>query len=82
VQDLRDRLHKGKSLGEVLMLMVSDKKLSPMHIILTEEPIPVRERNPAISEKLARVVDRAVRKDSGKRYQTAGEFRKDLLEAV
>jgi len=82
IQDLRDRLHKGKSLGEVLMLIMGDKKLSPMHIILTDEPIPVRERNPAISEKLARVLDRGVRKETGARYQTAGEFRKDLLGAA
>ena len=82
IQNLRDRLHKDKSLGEVMMILVSEQKLSPMHIILTEETIPVRERNPAISEKLARVIDRAVRKDISERYQKASDFRKDLLGAI
>jgi len=82
VQEIRNRLHQGKSLGEVMMILVSDKKLSPMHIILTEDTIPVRYRNPGISEKLARVVDRAVRKEIRERYQTAHEFRKELLAAI
>ena len=82
IQELRDNLHKEKSLGELMMFLVSQKRLSPMHIILTEEPIPVRERNPEISKKLARIVDRSVKKEIRKRYQTASEFKKDLLNSI
>ncbi len=78
----QERLQKGKSLAEVLMSIVEAEKLNPMHIILTQDPVPIRNRNSGVSEKLARVVDRSIRKDSRKRYQTATEFRKDLVGAI
>lgn len=53
-----------------------------MHIILTEDPIPVIDRNTSISIKLTLGIDKAVRKNAGERYQTADEFRKDLLAYV
>ncbi len=50
----------------------------PYGIILSEEPIPIRQRNAAIPGKLADVVDRAVRKDPARRFQSAVDFRKAL----
>lgn len=78
----QQRLEKGKSLAELLMVVVEADKLNPMHIILTQEPVPIRNRNSKISQKLARIVDRSIQKDIGKRYQTAVEYRKDLVRAI
>ncbi len=54
----------------------------PFSVILEEEPIPVRERNDSIPTALARVVDQAVSKDPGVRYQSAAEFRCHLAAAL
>jgi eukaryotic-like serine/threonine-protein kinase len=46
--------------------------------ILERTPNPVRDLNPVIPAKLARVIDRALEKDRATRYQTALEMRADL----
>jgi len=46
--------------------------------ILERIPEPVRELNAAIPAKLARVIDQALKKDRGTRYQTASAMRTDL----
>jgi len=51
----------------------------PFNIILGKEPIPIRERDASVPARLADVVDRAVRKDISKRFQTAREMREALL---
>ncbi len=58
----------------------------PVQMVLSDkskdQPIPIRERKPDVPAALARVVDRAVRKKAGERYQTAEEFKQALLEAL
>ncbi len=53
----------------------------PYHIILSEEPVPVRTRDAAVPRKLAEMVDRAVCKEAKARFQTAAEFRSALEQA-
>jgi formylglycine-generating enzyme required for sulfatase activity/serine/threonine protein kinase len=52
--------------------------LLSMH--MKDPPVPPRQRDPGISEKLERIVLRALEKDPAKRYQTAKEFQQALLE--
>jgi serine/threonine-protein kinase len=54
----------------------------PIRMILEDQPQPVRRRRPDLPAALCAVVDRAVARDAGQRYQTAREFRADLLKAV
>jgi hypothetical protein len=61
--------------GEALkMLMGLHKMQNPANIILSDDPIPVRERNPDIPPSLAAVVDKAIRKEASARHGSAGEF--------
>jgi serine/threonine-protein kinase len=54
----------------------------PFFIILEEEPVPIRERDPSIPRALAEVVDQAVRKDPGARFRSAAEFRRALEDRL
>jgi serine/threonine-protein kinase len=63
-------------------LMQLRRILHPFQIILGEEPTPVRGRDQSVPEPLAAVIDRAVRKDPGARFQSAAEFRSALIEAA
>jgi serine/threonine protein kinase len=53
----------------------------PVKILLNENPIPIRQRAPDLPSAFAEVVDKAVRKAAGERFQTAQEF-SDALEAA
>ncbi len=64
------------------MIMKIERIQHPFKIILNEEPIPIRQRDASIPERLAAVVDRAVKKDPDQRFQTAAAFRDALLGAV
>ena len=46
--------------------------------ILTKEPNPAHKVNPAVPEKLAQILQRALEKDREKRYQSASDMRSDL----
>lgn len=63
------------------MIMQLQRIQHPFRIILNEEPIPIRQRDTSIPERLAAVVDRAVKKDHTQRFQTAAEFRGALRAA-
>ena len=54
------------------------KAKNPLLIILSEKPIPVRERDGSIPVALAGIVDKAVVKNISQRFNTAKEFRKEL----
>jgi serine/threonine protein kinase len=84
VEAFRRQAHGGlKNLDEVLQALMEHKRINhPFQIILSDKPIPVRDRDNSIPTKLAGVVDKAVRKDPNARYKTAGEFREALLGAV
>jgi hypothetical protein len=80
LQQLQRKIEQAKSLGEILLTIMQKEKLEPVYIILNHQPIPVRERNAKIPKKLAAIVDRAVSKEIPRRYQSAAEFRDDLLQ--
>jgi len=46
--------------------------------ILTEAPIPIRERRTDIPDSLANAIQRALAKDVAKRFTAASEFRREL----
>lgn len=54
----------------------------PIRILLEDQPIPIRQRNPEIPEHLAHVIDKAVRKKAEERYQSAIDMKNDLLDAM
>lgn len=55
---------------------------NPIEIVLYESPIPLRERASHIPEKLAKVVDKSIKKKPYERYLTAREFKEDILKAI
>jgi DNA-directed RNA polymerase subunit RPC12/RpoP len=57
-------------------------KKDPIRMILEDQPRPVRSQRPDLPAALCAVVDRSVIKDADQRYQTAGEFRADLLKVI
>lgn len=50
-------------------------------MVLTTEPLPIRETNPAVPEKVARVIEKAMAKRPEDRYATPNDFKK-ALEAL
>lgn len=79
---LMEQRHKARNREEALALLMQVQKVkSPQIIILTEDPIPLQERKPDLSIKLARVVDKAIKKEIPARFQSAEEFRQALQEA-
>jgi serine/threonine protein kinase len=68
---------------EALRALMQLRRIAhPFNIILSEEPTPIRDRDPSIPRKLADVVDRAVLKDVKARFQSAAELRIALQEAA
>ena len=58
----------------------SDTPVSLLHLHVTQEPPPLRERAPQVSKSLDRIVMRALAKDPEDRFATAGELA-EALEA-
>ncbi len=52
------------------------------HIILSEPAVPVRQRNAAIPEKLAAVIDRALVEQPAIGYSTAAALTRDIVAAL
>jgi serine/threonine protein kinase len=74
------------SLGCILYEMVGGQKAFPgdtltaiMFKIITEEPQPLRELDPTVSDEMLRIVAKALAKDVGTRYQSGRELADDLL---
>jgi hypothetical protein len=75
----RDNPARARSPEGFLQVLVQMQRVQHPHlIILSEEPAPIRQRHTDVPARLAEVVDRAVRKDPGKRFQSAGEFARAL----
>lgn len=51
-------------------------------IIVTEDAVPIRDRNSAIPKSMAAVIDTALRETPTIGYQRALDFRKDLVKAL
>lgn len=64
------------------MIMKLERIQHPFRIILSEEPIPVRQRDASVPDRLALVVDRAVKRDPTERFQSAAQFRDALRGAL
>jgi serine/threonine protein kinase len=72
-----------KSPNEAFRMILEEQKLKTPHlIVLTEEPIPIQKRVPQIHTELARIVDKAIRKDINQRFQTATDFKRELESVV
>ena len=59
-----------------------DRARHPFQIILGDEPVPLLRRAPHLPRALAEVVDCAVRKDPGRRFQSAAAFASALRAAA
>ncbi|MCI0490259.1 MAG: serine/threonine protein kinase [Blastocatellia bacterium] len=76
-------LGKFKTPQEALRALMQLRRIMhPFQIILSENPVPIRQRDSSIPRELAEVVDRAVRKDAGARFQSAAEFRNALRRVM
>ena len=74
------------SVGTVLYQMATgvlpfqgDTSAVMFDAILNRDPIPVNQANPALPQELNRILDKALEKDRSLRYQSATEFKTDLL---
>jgi serine/threonine protein kinase/Tfp pilus assembly protein PilF len=74
------------SLGTVLYQMATgllpfqgDTSAVVYEAILNRDPAPVVQVNPALPPQFARIVDKALEKDRNLRYQTATDFKTDLV---
>ena len=47
--------------------------------ILNRDPVPVNQLTPSLPQELGRILDKALEKDRSLRYQSATEFKTDLL---
>ncbi len=77
------------SLGSVMYEALTGKKcfLADSEINILEKVrnvdyVPIREVNPRVSEKTARIIDKALTKDKEKRYQSAKEMEQDILDVL
>jgi eukaryotic-like serine/threonine-protein kinase len=73
------------SMGLLIYEMATGQKAFPgstggliIEAILSRPPAPVRSVNPEIPVELEAIINKAVEKDKGKRYQSAAELRSDL----
>ncbi|HUK11671.1 MAG TPA: serine/threonine-protein kinase, partial [Thermoanaerobaculaceae bacterium] len=74
------------SLGAVLYQMATGQVPFPgdtqpvvFEAILNRDPRPLSEASPAMPQALGRVLDKALEKDRGLRYQTATDLKTDLI---
>lgn len=54
----------------------------PWEVVVRESAVPIRHRNPAVPDALARVIDRALVDDPAIYYQSVTGFRRDLVAAL
>jgi len=68
----------------LVQAILKGKPIDPIQIILDQKqkPVPVREKNPSIPEKLARVIDKSVQKNAEERFQNARGFKEALIKAM
>ena len=83
LQFLNQHPEKAKSPDEALRKMMEEQRLKrPLMIVMEETPTPIRDRDASISSKLAQVVDKSIKKDMDKRFQSAADFSRQLGEAM
>lgn len=79
VFEFTDPKFRNMAEAEALFIQIKNSQ-NPYRLILEESPAPIRENKPDIPLNLATIVDKAVKKDPGQRFQTAAEFRQALLK--
>ena len=67
---------------QVRGLLRGKQQKDPLLIVLEDKPIPIRDRVPGLPKHLAGVVDKAIRKAEGKRFQSAQEFLGEIAKAA
>ena len=61
---------------------IADSEISILEKVRNVVYTPIREVNPRVSEKTARIIEKALTKDPNKRYQSAKEMEQDILEIL
>jgi len=80
---LKENKHRVKSPDAALRLMMEIQRLKSPHLIVFEEdPIPIKQRKASIPSDLAGIVDRAIKKSVGERFQSATDFKNQLEKVV
>jgi serine/threonine protein kinase len=51
---------------------------NPIEAVIDDDPIPVQNRRPDLPNSIARVIDTAIQKELGRRYESAAQFRDQL----
>ena len=57
---------------------MGDELWSRLARIVTEDPVPIRERDPRIDERLSAVIHKALARDAGERFESAAAFAQAL----
>ena len=68
------------SLGATLYHLLAN--IAPLPAFVPETPVPARTYNPAISEEMASVIEKAMEPQRAHRYQSAQAMRADLLACL
>lgn len=80
---LKENKHRVNSPDAALRLMMEIQRLKSPHLIVFEEdPIPIKQRKASIPSDLAGIVDRAIKKSVGERFQSATDFKNQLEKVV
>lgn len=58
------------------------EKDDAIDVILNKEAVPIRKRSPDIPDRVAAVIDRALKTEVSERFQSAGEMREALKQAL
>jgi serine/threonine protein kinase len=73
------------SLGAVMYEMLSgsppidgSNPLTILRQLIDEDPVPLRQRNPAVPEEVAAICERAIARDKDDRYSSAAELAEDI----
>jgi len=71
------------SLGAIFYFLLSGKMLPESVLVLGNDvkaPLPLRERNPQVSSKVAQAVDRAIQVQPANRYSSIVEFKSAMYD--
>ena len=77
---IEHRIRPGAQADALRQIMNQHNLKEPYQIVLEDQPIPVRERNPDLPEKLADLLDKALRKEPNQRHASAREFKRQLQD--
>lgn len=69
-------------LDRLMQVSPKEKLKNPVESIIEDPPIPILKQKPDIPKLLAAIVDKAVKKEEDKRFQSADEFREAIEKAA